>query len=305
MEKFENMWHGIYPAVLTPFTKDGEIDYAMFKKSIQIQVNAGVKGIIIAGSLGEFSTLRDEEIFDLVEFSKEHLPAEIPVVANLGKSATRDAKDFAQKAQEIGADGLMLLPPLKYQASDREVVQYFKDVADSTDLPIMIYNNPVNYGIRVSMAMFEKLKDHPNIQAAKESTRDLTNVTRMVNRFGDRFKILGGVDTISLETQFLGGHGYIAGLVNAFPYETVALYNLAKAGRFEEALDIYRWFMPLLELDITPRLVQYIKQAATAEGLSNPYVRRPRLPLGEEEKKQVQQIIDEGIASRPKLMEFE
>lgn len=305
MAEFKDMWHGIYPAVLTPFNEDLSIDYEMFKKSILAQVDAGVKGIVVAGSLGEFSTLSDEEIFDLVKFSKKHLPSDIPVITNLGKSSTEEAKKFAKSIQNIGGDGLMLLPPLKYQATDREVVQFFADIAESTDLPIMLYNNPINYGIRVSMDMFDELKKYDNIQAAKESTRDLTNVTRMVNRFGDRFKILGGVDTISLETQFLGGHGYIAGLVNAFPHETVAIFKLADSGKFKEAVDLYRWFMPLLELDITPQLVQYIKQAATTVGLSTSHVRPPRQPLPEAEIKRAQKIIDDSIASRPDLPELD
>lgn len=302
-EKTNLTWHGIYPAILTPFDKNGAIDYDMFKKSLEAQLDAGCEGFVIAGTLGEASTLSNEEKFELVKYAKKLLPT-TPILVNVAESKTENAIEFTQKAEELGADGIMLLPPLLYKASDREVVEYFSRVASASSLPILIYNNPVDYGIHVTVEMFEELEKYPTIQAVKESTRDLTNITRMINRFGDRFKILGGVDTIALETQLLGGGGSIAGLVNAFPYETVAYFKLAEAGKLEEALEIYRWFMPLLELDITPRLVQYIKLAAAAEGLSNPYVRSPRLPIEGAELKHVQQVIEEGIKTRPDLKKY-
>lgn len=298
------LWHGVYPAVLTPFTADEEIDYEMFKKNLLYQIDAGISGIILAGTLGEASTLTAQEKFDLLTFAKGVAPEGFPVLLNIAEQATREAVSIARKAKELGADGLMLLPPMRYKASDREVVEYFGAVASTTDLPILIYNNPVDYGIHVTLDMFGELEKYPTIQAVKESTRDLTNVTRMINRFGDRFKILGGVDTISLETQLLGAVGSVAGLVDAFPAETVAIYKLAGAGRLDEALAIYRWFMPLLELDIHPRLVQYIKLAATAEGISNEYVRAPRLTLMGEERERILKVIKDAQASRPKLPDY-
>lgn len=297
-------WHGVYPAVLTPFSAEGTIDYEMFAKNILMQKEAGVAGIIIAGTLGEASTLSTQEKFDLLVFARQLLPGDFPVLLNIAEQATSEAVAFAKKAETLDADGLMLLPPMRYRASDREVVTYFQAVAASTSLPILIYNNPVDYGIHVTVDMFAELEPYQNIQAVKESTRDLTNVTRMINRFGDRFKILGGVDTICLETQLMGATGSVAGLVNAFPEETVAIYRLAKAGRLDEALAIYRWFMPLLELDIHPRLVQYIKLAAAKVGLSNEYVREPRLPLEPGEKVRVEQIIDDALACRPVLPDY-
>jgi len=190
---------------------------------------------------------------------------------------------------------------MRYKADARETVAYFKDIASATSLPIMIYNNPVDYGIFVTVEMFEELASVPTIQAVKESTRDLTNITRMFNRFGDRYKILGGVDPICLEALMLGADGLVAGLVDAYPRETVAIYNLVQAGNYEEALKIYRWFMPLLELDIHPKLVQYIKLAAVSEGISNEYVRAPRLPLVGEERAQVLKVIEDSQATRPAL----
>ncbi len=298
------LWHGVYPALLTPFTENGAIDYGMFKKNFLAQVDAGVSGVIIAGTLGEASTLSAQEKFDLLTFTKQHIPDQIPIVLNIAEQATSEAMEIARHAEVLGADALMLLPPMRYKASDREVVHYFKAIASATRLPIMIYNNPVDYATHVTVDMFAELADCPNIQAVKESTRDLTNVTRMINRFGDRFKVLGGVDTIALEAQLMGATGSVAGLVDAFPRETVAIYRLAKAGRLNEALAIYRWFMPLLELDIHPRLVQYIKLAASAEGLSNEYVRAPRLPLEGEERIRIQKIIDDAINTRPELPDY-
>lgn len=298
------LWHGIYPAVLTPFTAEEEIDYDMFKKNILFQIDAGISGIILAGTLGEASTLTAQEKFDLLTFAKGIVPESFPVILNIAEQTTREAVAIAKRAKELGADGLMLLPPMRYKASDREVVAYFAAVASATDLPILIYNNPVDYGIHVTTNMFAELEKYPTVQAVKESTRDLTNVTRMINRFGDRFKILGGVDTIALETQLVGASGSVAGLVDAFPAETVAIYKLAQAGRLAEALEIYRWFMPLLELDIHPRLVQYIKLAATAEGISNEYVRAPRLVLEGEERERILKIITDARASRPQLPDY-
>ncbi|THV58552.1 dihydrodipicolinate synthase family protein [Chryseobacterium candidae] len=295
-------WEGIYPAVLTPFTKEGEIDFEMFAINTEAQIKAGVHGIILAGTLGEASALETEEKFELLKYAKKITQGRIPVILNLSENTTKNAVNFAQKAKEFGADGLMLLPPMRYKADSHEVVEYFKAVASATDLPILIYNNPVDYGIYVTLEMFEELIEYPTIQAVKESTRDLANVTRMINRFGKRIKILGGVDTICLETLMLGADGLVAGLVDAFPNETMAMYNYVKTGEYDKAVAIYRWFMPLLELDIHPKLIQYIKLAATAEGISSPYVRAPRLELHGKEAEKIQKIIEEGRAKRPLLL---
>ncbi|MFD2598734.1 dihydrodipicolinate synthase family protein [Sphingobacterium corticis] len=294
-------WKGIYPAVLTPFTENGEIDYDMFAKNTNAQIEAGVHGIIVAGTLGDSATLETEEKFDLLKYAKQIVGGQIPVILNIAENTTKNAVSVAQKAKELGADGLMLLPPMRYKADDREVLEYFKAVAKSTDLPILIYNNPVDYSTNVTLDMFAELADYPSVQAVKESTRDLANITRMKNRFGDRFSILGGVDTICLESLLLGADGLVAGLVDAFPNETMAMYNCAKNGEIQKAVEIYRWFMPLLELDIHPKLIQYIKLAATAEGIATPHVRAPRLPLIGEEAEIVQKIIADSIATRPVL----
>lgn len=294
-------WQGVYPALTTPFTPDDSIDYAVFEKNLNAQLDAGVDGVILGGTLGEASSLLNEEKYDLVRFTVEKTANRIPVVMNIAEQTTRAAVAAARAAEDCGASGLMLLPPMRYKADDRETLAYFRAVAEAGPLPIMIYNNPVDYKILVTLDMFETMADWPTIRAVKESTRDVSNVTRMINRFGDRFSILCGVDTLALESLFMGAHGWVAGLVDAFPRETVAIYRHAKAGRHAEALAIYRWFLPLLELDIHPKLVQYIKLAEVATGIGTEHVRAPRLALEGEEFAAVWAVIQEALAKRPVL----
>jgi dihydrodipicolinate synthase/N-acetylneuraminate lyase len=297
-------WKGVFPAMTTKFTPNDTLDMDMFDVSLQAQLDAGIDGLILGGSLGEASTLTTEEKEILVRHSVEKVENRIPIVLNIAESSTRDAVKQAELGKKWGASGLMLLPPMRYKSDDRETVEYFKAVANSTDLPIMIYNNPVDYKINVTLDMFDELQDCENINAVKESSRDVTNVTRMINRFGDRFAILCGVDTLAVEELVMGAQGWVGGLVCAFPRETVAIYRLVKAGRIEEAVAINRWFMPLLELDIHPKLVQYIKLAETQTGLGSEYVRGPRLRLAGEERERILKIINDGIATRPQLPDY-
>jgi len=294
-------WTGVFPALTTKFTANDQLDLPLFEKNMNAQLAAGVNGIILGGTLGEASVLTTAEKETLVKFTVSKCADKIPVVLNIAEGATRDALQQASYAQSWGAKGLMMLPPMRYKSDHRETVTYFKAVANATELPIMIYNNPVDYKIEVTLDMFAELAACPNIQSVKESTRDVTNVTRMINRFGNRFKILCGVDTLAMEELCLGADGWVAGLVCAFPAETVAIFNLVKAGKIAEATSIYRWFMPLLELDIHPKLVQYIKLAETQAGIGSEYVRAPRLTLEGKEREEILKIINEGIASRPKL----
>jgi 4-hydroxy-tetrahydrodipicolinate synthase len=294
-------WKGVFPALLTPFDANDQVDLAMYEKNLDAQVEAGIHGIIIGGSLGEASTLTLDEKELLVRFSVKKLAGKLPVIMNIAEGSTKDAIQQAKLAKEWGADGIMLLPPMRYKADDREVVEYFKAVAANTDLPIMIYNNPVDYKIDVTLDMFEELSAIPHINAIKESTRDVTNITRLKNKFGDRFAVLCGVDPLTVEELALGADGLVAGLVDAFPKETVVMYNLVKQGKLEEAIKIYRWFMPLLELDIHPKLVQYIKLAAAQTGIGSEHVRAPRLPLVGEERERILKVINDGIATRPAL----
>lgn len=295
-------WKGVFPALLTPFTQDDQLDIPLFEKNLQAQLDAGVSGVIIGGSLGEASTITSDEKEKLAKAAVNYVKGRIPVLMNIAECTTKDAVAQAKLAENWGATGLMLLPPMRYKSDERETVTYFKAVAQVTHLPIMIYNNPVDYKIETTLDMFEELIVLPNIQSVKESTRDVTNVSRMKNRFGDRIKILCGVDTLAMEELCLGADGWVAGLVDAFPAETVAIYKLVKAGKIEEAAKIYRWFMPVLELDIHPKLVQYIKLAAMQTGIGSEYVRAPRLQLEGTERQNVLQTIDEAISNRPKLV---
>lgn len=294
-------WTGVIPALTTKFTKDDKLDLPLFKKNLDAQITAGVSGIIVGGTLGEASTLTTAEKETLIKFAVEKCEGKIPVILNIAEGATAAALEQAAFAKQWGAEGLMALPPMRYKTDHRETVTYFKTIANSTELPVMIYNNPVDYKTDVTLDMFAELIECKNIQAVKESTRDVTNVTRIKNRFGNRLKILCGVDTLAMEELLLGADGLVAGLVCAFPAETVVLYKLIKAGRIEEATAIYRWFMPLLELDIHTKLVQYIKLAETQTGIGSEYVRAPRLILEGEERERILKIINNGIATRPVL----
>jgi len=294
-------WEGVMPAVTTKFTEDDQLDLVMFEKNIKAQMEAGVNGIILGGTLGEASTLKPEEKEILIKTTLSITDQKIPVIINIAEQTTEGAIAVAQHAESIGANGLMLLPPMRYKATDFETVTYFTAIAKSTSLPIMIYNNPVDYKIEVTLDMFEELIKCDNIQAVKESTRDITNVIRLKNRFGDRLKVLTGVDTLALESLATGADGWVAGLVCAYPAETVAIYNLVKAAKVDEAVEIYRWFMPLLELDISPQLVQNIKLAEVATGIGTENVRAPRLPLQGAERERVLKIIDTAMKNRPIL----
>lgn len=294
-------WSGVFPALTTKFTSDDKLDFPLFEKNLRAQLDAGVEGVILGGTLGEASVLSNEEKFDLVKFTVDKVAGKVPVVMNIAEGSTGEAVKLASEAEKCGAKGLMMLPPMRYKSDHRETVAYFKAVAESSSLPVMIYNNPIDYKIEVTLDMFDELVDNKNIQAVKESTRDVSNVTRMINRFGDRFKILCGVDTIAMEELMLGADGWVAGLVCAFPKETVAVYKLTKANKIVDALKIYRWFLPLLELDIHPKLVQYIKLAEQEVGLGSENVRAPRLTLAGEERDRILKIIREGIKNRPSL----
>lgn len=294
-------WAGVYPALTSKFDVDENLDIAMYHKNLKVQLDAGVHGIILGGTLGEASTLTENEKEKLVKFTIEKVENKIPIILNIAEGSTREALRSVTLAEKWGAHGLMMLPPMRYKPDHRECVTFFKTVADSTHLPIMIYNNPVDYKTEVTLDMFEELIECPNIQAIKESTRDISNVTRLKNRFGERLKILCGVDTLAMEELVMGADGWVAGLVCAFPRETVTIYNLIKSGRMSEALDIYRWFMPLLELDTHTKLVQYIKMAESLEGIGSEYVRAPRLMLSGDERSDITHLIKKTQSTRPKL----
>ena len=292
-------WKGVYPALTTLFHPDESMDRKGMENKVDDQIRSGVQALILGGSLGEASTLSSDEKLELLDLVLAHVNGRVPVILNVAESRTRDALAFVRRAADAGANGLMVLPPMRYKADEDEVTTWYSAIAHETDLPILLYNNPVDYGIGLSLHQFETLLRIPTIQAVKESTRDVTQVIRLKNAFGDRLKVLCGVDTLALESLLLGADGWVAGLVNAFPEETVAIYRLALAGEIESARALYAWFMPLLELDIHPKLVQYIKLAERETGRGTPFVRAPRQPLEEGELMNVLRIIHDGLGNRP------
>ena len=297
-------WKGVYSAVTTKFTPEGELDLRTFLFNLKVQVKAGIDGIIIGGSLGENSTITHDERIEMLSAARIEFGQQIPLLINIAEGSTRNAVTLAQRAETSGADGLMVLPPMMYRATDAEVVDFFTDIASNCSLPILIYNNPVDYKIEITPVMFEMLLKHDTIQAVKESTREVPNVTKLINWFGDRLRILTGVDTIAMESLVMGADGWVAGLVNAFPAETVAIYRLIKAGRIDEARAIHRWFLPILDLDVSPQLVQNIKLAESMNKIGTEHVRLPRKILSGHNRERVIRILEDGIASRPGLPDY-
>jgi 4-hydroxy-tetrahydrodipicolinate synthase len=297
-------WTGVYPAVTTNFFQDESLDLKTFSFNIDEQIKAGVHGIIICGSLGENGTLTKDEKLTLLETAKNTIAGRVPLVICIAECVTREAIAFAKECEQTGAEGFMLLPPMRYPSDDRETLHYLHKVADSTDLPVMAYNNPLAYKTFISIPMFKELAANPHFEAMKESTGDIRYMTDIINALGDRFKILSGVDDLAFESLVMGADGWVAGLVDAFPRETVAIYELVKQGRIEEARAIYRWHFPLMHLDVSTKFVQNIKLAEVATGLGTEWVREPRLPLAGEERERVLKVINDSLATRPVLPQF-
>ncbi len=295
-------WEGVFPALTTKFNQREELDIDSFERNLQIQLEAGVHGVILGGTLGESSVLEEFEKEMLTKKACELTSNKVPVILNIAEGSTKQAIRQAEMARLWGAQGLMLLPPMRYKTDNRETLHFFSEIARSTSLPIMIYNNPVDYKTEVSLDVLEELLQFDTIQAIKESTRDVSQVTRIRTRFGNRLKILCGVDTLAMESLLMGASGWVAGLVCAFPFETVRLYRLVREGRIDEARLLYQWFLPLLELDIHPKLVQYIKFCEAKMGLGSEYVRSPRLTIIGEERNRVEQIIDKALSNRPQAI---
>ncbi|WP_428655944.1 dihydrodipicolinate synthase family protein [Runella sp.] len=294
-------WIGVYPAVTTKFFEDESLDLKTFSYNIDEQIKAGVHGIIVCGSLGENSTLTYNEKLELLTAARETIAERVPLIICIAENSTKMATSFAKEAAAAGANGFMLLPPMRYPADDRETLHYMHTVADATDLPVMVYNNPLAYKNFVSIPMFKDLAQNAHFESMKESTGDIRYMTDIINELGGRFKILSGVDDLALESLIMGADGWVAGLVDAFPRETVVIYELAKQGRIAEALEIYRWFFPLLHLDVSNKFVQNIKLAEVATGLGTEFVRQPRLPLIGEERERVLKVINDSLAKRPVL----
>lgn len=295
-----HLWTGVFPAVTTKFHADESLDLAGTVNHIKWQLECGADGIIVCGSLGEASTLTADEKITILKAAKE-VAGNKPVLLTVAEDSTRAAAALAQAAHAAGADGIMLLPAMRYVSDARETLNHYQRVADASPLPIMIYNNPIAYGVNITPEMYAEMAAEPKYVAIKESSGDIRTLTNVINAVGSRYAIFSGVDDLALESIVMGADGWVAGLVVAFPKETVAIYKLAKAGRLEEARAIYRWFAPLLHLDVSMKLVQNLKLCEAMVGVGTEHVRAPRLPLVGAERERVAAVIEAGLASRPAL----
>ena len=294
-------WQGVFPAAVTHFHDDQSLDLPATMRHIDAMIAGGIHGLIMLGTVGENCSLEYAEKLDVLRATVAHVAHRVPVLTGVAESSTRTACRFAADARELGCDGLMVLPAMVYKSDPRETVAHFRSVAAAADLPVMIYNNPVSYGVDITPEMFVDLGDEPRFVAIKESSENVRRITDIKILCGDRFALFCGVDDLVLEAHLLGATGWVSGLVNAFPAENRLLWDLAEAGRREEALELYRWNTPLLHLDTHVKLVQYIKLAVHECGYGSEMVRAPRLPLAGRERERVLGIIRKGIASRPKM----
>ncbi len=292
-------WKGIFPAATTHFHNDESLDLSGTLQHLDALIEAGVDGVILLGTVGENTSLEYDEKLELLKATVEHVGGRVPVLTGVAECSTRLACRFAADAEKAGVDGLMVLPALVYKADRQETLAHFRAVAHSTSLPILCYNNPVAYQVDLTPDMFAELADEENLVAIKESSENVRRITDLKNMLGDRYVLFCGVDDLVLESVLLGAVGWVSGLVNAFPRESKLLWNLATRGQWEKALEVYRWFTPLLHLDTEVKLVQYIKLAVAECGLGSEMVRRPRLPVTGEERERVVALIREKLATRP------
>jgi len=294
-------WAGVYPAVTTQFKEDFSIDHEANARMWLQLIEEGVHGIVVCGTVGENCSLSAQEKRAVMQSAVEVVAGRVPVISGVAETTTALAVQYAKDAEAIGIDGLMVLPGMVYRSTEAEAIYHYKQVARNTDLPIMIYNNPVTYGVDVSIEGMKILAQEDNIVSVKEATEDTRRISELFREFGDRFIVFGGVDDIALESLMLGATGWISGLTNVFPKQSVAIYNLAQAGRFEEARALWRWFLPLLRLDTIPTLVQCIKLAEQLAGRGSERVRAPRLPLVGEQRAYVEKLFSEAMASQPEF----
>ncbi|MGF1592720.1 MAG: dihydrodipicolinate synthase family protein [Kiloniellaceae bacterium] len=294
-------WQGVFPAATTQFTPTEALDLEATTAHLDMLIRAGVHGLVMLGTVGENCSLTPEEKRRVVKAAVETADGRVPVIAGVAETTTRAACRYAEDVEALGADGLMVLPAMVYKSDPRETMAHFREVARAAGLPVMCYNNPVVYGVDITPEMFAELADEPMLVAIKESSDDPRRLTDIVNACGDRYVLFGGVDDLVMESVMLGAVGTVAGLVNAFPEETLHLWKLAIDGRYREALELYRWFTPVLHLDCHPKLVQYIKLAQAICGHGTEDCRAPRLPLVGEERERIVALVQQAIDTRPAL----
>lgn len=294
-------WSGVFPAITTQLHKDGSIDLDGTAAHAEVLIKSGIKGLIFLGSLGENQPMSGEEKRRVIEAMVKVVNGRVAVLSGVAETSTAEAVRYTRDVEKLGADGVMLMPAMLYKGDPDETLAHFRTVAKSTGLPIMIYNNPISYANDITPELFAKLADQKNFVALKESSGDVRRITDLHNTVGGRYAIFTGVDNLALEASILGIDGWVAGSGIAFPAENQYFWELTRAGKWDEARTIYRWFTPLLHLDVSTKFVQYIKLAVQETGLGKEWVRAPRLVLKGEERKRVLKIIHDGIAKRPKL----
>jgi 4-hydroxy-tetrahydrodipicolinate synthase len=294
-------WRGVFPAVTTQFRADLSLDLAATQRGIDEQIAAGVHGLIMLGTVGENCSLEPAEKRQVLAAAKEVAAGRLPVLSGVAENTSAAAAQYARDCEKIGIDGLMVLPAMVYKADEREALAHFRTVAAASGLPIMIYNNPPAYNVDVTPEGFRELASERRVVAIKESSENVRRLTDLVNLTGDRYTLFCGVDDLILESMMLGATGWVAGLVNVFPRETLRLWDLASKGEWEKARALYRWFMPTLHLDTSTKLVQYIKLGQAMVGNGSELTRPPRLRLEGEERKRVTRVYEEALAGRPKL----
>jgi 1-pyrroline-4-hydroxy-2-carboxylate deaminase len=294
------MWRGVFPAVTAKFTADDQLDHKEMERCFALQIEAGVDGLIVNGSLGEGSMLSHEERLAVLK-TAQSVVGRKPVLMTIAEAATRDGAALGAKAAKAGASGLMVVPSTIYHTNPHETAATLRAVAAAADLPVMIYSNRVAYRVDVTPDIMEELASDARFVAIKESSDDIRRTIDVFNRFGDRFDVFTGVDNLAFEALALGAVGWVAGLVVAFPHETVAIWRLMQAKRYDEALALYRWFRPLLDLDVSTYLVQNIKLAEVLAIGTTEHVRAPRQPLQGERRAKVETVVREALASRPRL----
>jgi len=292
-------WAGVFPAITTPFKSDGSVDEAFLAKHVIWLLDAGCRGVVALGSLGEGATLTFDEKVRILEVCRTVTAGRVPLVASISGLATAECVALAKAAARAGCDGLMVLPPYVYRGDWRETETHFSSVLDATSLSCMLYNNPIAYGTDLSAEQIGELADkHRNVHAVKESSGDVRRLTAVRALLGSRLALFAGLDDMILEAMAVGADGWVAGLVNALPSESVALVDLAKAGRMDDAFRLYAWFLPLLRFDTVPAFVQLIKLVQAEVGMGSEAVRAPRLPLAAPERAAALKVIRRQLAQR-------
>lgn len=294
-------WKGVFPAVTTQLYQDQTLDLEATARHMEVLLESGVTGLIMLGSLGENVALEPDEKRRVMQMAIETVKGRVPVLSSVSECSTAAACRYASDMENLGADGLMVLPAMVYKADPEETLAHYKAVADSSGLPIICYNNPLAYGVDITPEMFARMADEEKFVAIKESSGNVRRITDIINLVGDRYTIFTGVDDLALESIMLGAEGWIAGVGLAFPKENQYLWDLAKAGEWEKARELYRWYMPLLHLDIPIKFVQYIKLCIQECGLGAEWVRAPRLTISGAEREAVLKIIRHGIETRPQI----